>query len=226
MPSKIPEIPAGSPITDAFTIPVARDLNALMNGWPVGQRGIRTTGMAVQYPPPLQFEQLRIDGVNDPTNDANGDDGLYLAYRRLYDHTPDDEEWSNETESANGEESRVLVDCRLFGENLVLLAEDLITCWYHEQRGAWVPLNPPLERLVKADATIQINTSGTCSIWRWPYEDASPTALEDSTRNLTAHLRWMHGDVAANRVSAGKQALVRYFVDSGLYMIVQAECED
>lgn len=73
-------------------------------------------------------------------------------------------------------------------------------------------------KIGKADAAITFDSSGTVSIWK---RNGSGT-LVDTTENVTAHLDWMHGD---ENVSSGKEVLVAWFQDEGIWRIIGAECE-
>ena len=68
-------------------------------------------------------------------------------------------------------------------------------------------------KIGKADADIAVGTTGTISIWR----DGS-----DTTENETAKLDWMAG---TTQVSSGKEVMITWFADEGIWRITGAECE-
>ena len=68
-------------------------------------------------------------------------------------------------------------------------------------------------KIGKADADIAVDTTGTISIWR----DGS-----DTTENETAKLDWMAG---TTQVSSGKEVMITWFADEGIWRITGAECE-
>ena len=69
-------------------------------------------------------------------------------------------------------------------------------------------------KIGKADADIAVDATGTISIWR---------AGVDTTENETASLDWMAG---TTQVSSGKEVLITWFADEGIWRITGAECED
>jgi len=68
-------------------------------------------------------------------------------------------------------------------------------------------------KIGKADAEITADSSGTVSIWR----DGV-----DTGEDVTAELDWMHG---SENISLGKEVLVTWFADEGIWRITGAECE-
>jgi hypothetical protein len=68
-------------------------------------------------------------------------------------------------------------------------------------------------KIGKADADIAVDATGTISIWR----DGA-----DTTENETAKLDWMAG---TTQVSSGKEVLITWFADEGIWRITGAECE-
>ena len=70
------------------------------------------------------------------------------------------------------------------------------------------------DKIGKADADITAGGTGTVSIWR----DGA-----DTTENITGvKLDWMDG---GDDISSGKEVLIRWFPDEGVWRIVGAECE-
>ena len=70
-------------------------------------------------------------------------------------------------------------------------------------------------KIGKADADITADSTGTVSIWR---------AGVDTTENVEdVELDWMHG---GTKVSAGKEVMITFFADEGIWRITGAECED
>ncbi len=69
-------------------------------------------------------------------------------------------------------------------------------------------------KIGKADADITVGSTGTVSIWR---------AGVDTTENETASLDWMAG---TTQVSLGKEVMITWFADEGIWRITGAECED
>ena len=69
-------------------------------------------------------------------------------------------------------------------------------------------------KIGKADADIAVDTTGTISIWR---------AGVDTTEDETASLDWMAG---TTQVSSGKEVMITWFADEGIWRITGAECED
>ncbi len=69
-------------------------------------------------------------------------------------------------------------------------------------------------KIGKADADITTGSTGTISIWR---------AGVDTTENETASLDWMAG---TTQVSLGKEVMITWFADEGIWRITGAECED
>ncbi len=69
-------------------------------------------------------------------------------------------------------------------------------------------------KIGKADADITADSTGTVSIWRGGV---------DTTENVTdVELDWMHG---GTKVSAGKEVMITFFADEGIWRITGAECE-
>ena len=73
-----------------------------------------------------------------------------------------------------------------------------------------------LRRHGKADAEITVDGSALVSIW------TGADGGSDSTENVTAHLRWMHGNSV---VSLGKEVVVQYYTDAQQWHVDLAECE-
>ena len=69
-------------------------------------------------------------------------------------------------------------------------------------------------KIGKADADITVGSTGTVSIWR---------AGVDTTEDETASLDWMAG---TTQVSLGKEVMITWFADEGIWRITGAECED
>ena len=69
-------------------------------------------------------------------------------------------------------------------------------------------------KIGKADADIAVGATGTISIWR---------NGSDTTENEDADLDWMAG---STQVSAGKEVMITWFADEGIWRITGAECED
>lgn len=191
---------------------VGRVLNRMTHSAPVfnHQGMVTSTAAASAYNHSHNdFRQVVIDEVEDENY------GRYTATYRIYSH--EDSEWQN---TDDDEEDTLIVDAFAYGNGLILVPGDVMTCHWHAQAGVLVPINPPLERLCKADGTVQINNQGTFSIWKW-----NGSAMVDTEFDLQARLQWMHGNDSSNLISLGKQAIARYFVESGIYFIVEAECE-
>lgn len=68
-------------------------------------------------------------------------------------------------------------------------------------------------KIGKADAAIAVGATGTISIWR---------NGSDTTENEDADLDWMAG---STQVSAGKEVMITWFADEGIWRITGAECE-
>ena len=68
-------------------------------------------------------------------------------------------------------------------------------------------------KIGKADADIAVDATGTISIWR----DGS-----DTTEDEDAKLDWMAG---TTQVSSGKEVMITWFADEGIWRITGAECE-
>jgi len=73
-------------------------------------------------------------------------------------------------------------------------------------------------KIGKADADITAGNAGTVNIWR----RATPTtAAVDTGETVEAYFDWL----STETISAGKQVLVQFFADEGIYRIVGAECQ-
>ena len=73
-------------------------------------------------------------------------------------------------------------------------------------------------KIGKANAEITAGNAGTINIWR----RASPaTAPVDTGETVVAYFDWL----STETISAGKQVLVQFFADEGIYRIVGAECQ-
>ena len=73
-------------------------------------------------------------------------------------------------------------------------------------------------KIGKADADITAGTAGTVNIWR----RATPTtAAVDTGETVEAYFDWL----STETISAGKEVMVQWFKDEGLWRIVGAECE-
>ncbi len=91
------------------------------------------------------------------------------------------------------------------------LGEQLIE--YSIEYNKFLVIRPQTVKIGKADADIAVDATGTISIWR----DGS-----DTTENEEAKLDWMAG---TTQVSAGKEVLITWFADEGIWRITGAECE-
>lgn len=209
MPERVRELRAGESISEGWVRTVARGINRWnAYGFPDGGLAVQTVASAAQRGRVLTIETLYVSELIDENY------GTYKARRRYYrpsmldwfDGEDEDHEWE--------------VDAFSVGDNFVLLVGDSIMAIWHEQAGQFVPLNAPMERRGVADSEIVVGSSGVVSLWRHDGD-----ALVDTERNLIAHLDWMHGSDTDNNISAGKQVIVRYFVDSRRWTIVAAECE-
>ncbi len=85
-----------------------------------------------------------------------------------------------------------------------------------EKFGSWICEKPTYEIKVKPNADINAGSSGVCSI----FIDGGELA---SGEDITVHLNWMAG---GEKISAGKEAIARYFEDEQKWVFVNAECED
>jgi hypothetical protein len=73
-------------------------------------------------------------------------------------------------------------------------------------------------KIGKADADITAGTAGTVNIWR----RATPTtAAVDTGETVEAYFDWL----STETISAGKEVMVQWFSDEGIWRIVGAECE-
>jgi hypothetical protein len=90
------------------------------------------------------------------------------------------------------------------------------TIAYSLEYNKFLVLASPSEQTVKigkADANIAVDATGTISIWR----DGA-----DTTENEDAKLDWMAG---TTQVSSGKEVMITWFADEGIWRITGAECE-
>ena len=84
---------------------------------------------------------------------------------------------------------------------------------YSTEYNRFVLAQPQTVKIGKADADISVGSTGTISIWR----DGS-----DTTENEDAKLDWMAG---TTQVSSGKEVMITWFADEGIWRITGAECE-
>ena len=84
---------------------------------------------------------------------------------------------------------------------------------YSIEYNRFVLAQPQTVKIGKADADITVGSTGTVSIWR----DGS-----DTTENEDAKLDWMAG---TTQVSSGKEVMITWFADEGIWRITGAECE-
>jgi len=208
---------AGDPITDTYMNRVSKLGNRLTQGVTGSHvHGIDSDSMRSIVPvgAPVLIAQIMVTQTQD-LDDAESS-GVYECRPIWYDH--DDSEWQEVSEDQN--EPPYLVDAFAYGEGLRLITKDVFSCLWHEQRGAWIPINPPVERRVVADAEVGLDAEGQFSIWKYD----SQNNLHDTGRNLPAHHTWMHKDDATNVIAAGSECLVRYYQDSERYVLVNVEC--
>ena len=92
------------------------------------------------------------------------------------------------------------------------IGEQLIE--YSLELNRFIVVRPQTVKIGKADSNIAVDATGTVSIWR---------AGVDTTENETASLDWMAG---TTQVSAGKEVMITWFADEGIWRITGAECED
>jgi hypothetical protein len=92
------------------------------------------------------------------------------------------------------------------------IGEQLIE--YSLELNRFIVVRPQTVKIGKADADIAVDATGTISIWR---------AGADTTENETASLDWMAG---TTQVSSGKEVMITWFADEGIWRITGAECED
>ena len=93
------------------------------------------------------------------------------------------------------------------------IGEQLIS--YSLEYNRFIVAKPQTVKIGKADAQIPIDSTGTVSIWR----DGV-----DTTENITGvKLDWMAG---TTNVSSGKEVMITWFADEGIWRITGAECED
>ena len=206
----IPSARPGMLLTDQWLNRGVRILNQLSGGSPAG-RGVggyfQTFWSAGFDPKNTLLRQFIITDVEDMAQ------GLYKGVDRYWNIT--DEQWNNNSE---GDQTPITIDAFAYGVDLILIINDVVTCYWHEQRGAYIPINPPLRRQVVADDEVAINSSGTFSIWKW-----NGAAMVDTGFDLTAHNRWLHNSDPSRAIRAGSQAIVQYYVESGVYMIETGE---
>ncbi|MDC3267865.1 hypothetical protein OAU14_00435 [bacterium] len=73
-------------------------------------------------------------------------------------------------------------------------------------------------KIGKANADITAGTAGTVNIWR----RATPTtAAVDTGETVEAYFDWL----STETISAGKEVLVEWFKDEGIFRIIGSECE-
>ena len=85
---------------------------------------------------------------------------------------------------------------------------------YSLELNRFIASQPQIVRIGKADADIAVGATGTISIWR----DGS-----DTTENIEdVKLDWMAG---TTQVSSGKEVMITWFADEGIWRITGAECE-
>ncbi len=92
------------------------------------------------------------------------------------------------------------------------IGEQLIE--YSLELNRFIVVRPQTVKIGKADADITVGSTGTVSIWR---------AGVDTTEDETASLDWMAG---TTQVSLGKEVMITWFADEGIWRITGAECED
>mgnify|MGYP007100061961 CR=1 FL=1 len=76
----------------------------------------------------------------------------------------------------------------------------------------------PRELLGKLDDELTADGTATVSIWRW-----TGSAFADTGVDIEDVADWLIG--GASSISAGKRVIIRWFPDSGLWVVVAAECE-
>ena len=89
---------------------------------------------------------------------------------------------------------------------------------YSLEYNRFLALASPSDQTVKigkADADITVGSTGTISIWR--------NGIDTGENIENVDLDWMAG---ATDVSAGKEVMITWFADEGLWRITGAECED
>ncbi len=95
----------------------------------------------------------------------------------------------------------------------VQIGEHLVSYSLEYNRFIIAAASTQTAKIGKADADIAVDATGTISIWR--------DGL-DTTENVDAKLDWMAG---TTQVSAGKEVLITWFADEGIWRITGAECE-
>lgn len=98
---------------------------------------------------------------------------------------------------------------------------DLVFVAFKDHNNRWLLIPnivPP--KIVKPDADIDDDESGTCSVWQ---KNASTGTLEDTGDNITAYHDWMTGGLT---LEAGTESLAFYFPDEygGIWRIIGAAC--
>ena len=97
----------------------------------------------------------------------------------------------------------------------VQIGEHLVSYSLEYNRFIIASAGSQTSKIGKADADITAGSTGTVSIWR----DGA-----DTTENIEdVELDWMHG---GTKVSSGKQVMITFFADEGIWRITGAECED
>ena len=91
------------------------------------------------------------------------------------------------------------------------IGEQLIE--YSLELNRFIVVRPQTVKIGKADADISVGFTGTISIWR----DGA-----DTNENEEAKLDWMAG---TTQVSLGKEVMITWFADEGIWRITGAECE-
>jgi len=143
---------------------------------------------------------VRLTATMLPGNTSQSDNAEYLV-------------WSGTDWVVTGE-ALALMDPKYL--NFGITGEDFQAIWVPEADRYECVGSQGLRRHGKADAEITVDGSALVSIW------TGADGGSDSTENVTAHLRWMHGNSV---VSLGKEVVVQYYTDAQQWHVDGAECE-
>lgn len=164
--------------------------------------------------PPFQQHLIQI----------TSDDGdyQYKGKLRFYDHSASSWTTSDEEYTVDASESA-----------LTLTVGSKIVCFWHEQRGALIPIGATAVQTMKIGKTAETivgNTKGTINIWRKPNDTEIPEVVVDTPatqedpeeyETLEAWNDWLHG---GRNLEADKEVIIAWFADESVWRVVGELC--